>query len=293
MEPGAERAGRKEAAGPAGSASSFVLVQSYTDARAHAHTHAHAGAGTGAAAPMNEAGAAAGRTRPGGAGSARTTSGMSLLGTPTATTAVTMETPNDAEAGGGGGGGGGGGAGGGGGGGNGGGGHDDDEGYGEADTDGSKHRQPKTKWGDLVNTLRELPPALPSMFRWIREWRTINIAAMIVLLFFVFIYLIDPIVILALDPALLNDLGASPWLIVLYVKARVRECARPSRVCASHGTFGHAWTAPESPRTERSCSCWSQVSSAPTAGTCFFSSWYARRRGRVTRHVTTSTSLPC
>jgi hypothetical protein len=111
----------------------------------------------------------------------------------------------------------------------------------ESDDGLASQRRPLSRMGQLVETLRELPPALPSMFRWIREWRTINLAAMAVLLIFVFVYLIDPIVILAVDPALLRNLGVSPWLIVLYVRGLTR-LTTPTMACAFTYTSMHTHT---------------------------------------------------
>ena len=76
----------------------------------------------------------------------------------------------------------------------------------------------KERAHEFVRALREVTPTIPSMFRWVREWRTINLAAMAVLTVLVFLYLADPIVIIALNPDLMNNMGVSPWLFVLCVR---------------------------------------------------------------------------
>ena len=110
------------------------------------------------------------------------------------------------------------------------GGVDDDD----ADYDGASASRRRRSWlGRAVQALTDLVHTAPSptMFRWIREWRTINLMAMGILVVLVVVYLVDPIVLITLQPTLLDDVGVSPWIISLYERRlwrlmRRREGAR-------------------------------------------------------------------
>ena len=84
---------------------------------------------------------------------------------------------------------------------------------------GRPSRQERQWLPHMQEELRSWSLLMPTTFRWMREWRTLNIVLMVILLFCVFVYMLDPIILVAVDPTLVQGLGAAPYLYMLCVSA--------------------------------------------------------------------------